>query len=109
MHRRQQAAASEAAYNQGGHQEAGRARLGHTRHQHRQHLELRKREKSMWLIVLEAMGAMLVLVFVVWWTMFSGRRGGELPPDEPQPPQPSQAAQAPQDVGERGGTKKLEG
>jgi hypothetical protein len=33
----------------------------------------------MWLIVLEAMGALAVLVFVVWWTMFSGRRHGELP------------------------------
>jgi hypothetical protein len=33
----------------------------------------------MWLIVLEALGALLVLVFVVWWTMFAGRRRGELP------------------------------
>ena len=35
-------------------------------------------QKLMWLIVLEAAGALAVLVFVVWWTMFSGRRGGEL-------------------------------
>lgn len=31
----------------------------------------------MWLIVLEALGALALLVFIVWWTMFSGRRGGE--------------------------------
>ena len=40
------------------------------------------------LIVLEAMGALLVLVFIVWWTMFSGRNKGE-PPNRPQPPDPS--------------------
>ncbi|WP_259372452.1 hypothetical protein [Ideonella azotifigens] len=28
-------------------------------------------------LVLEALGAGAVLVFVIWWTMFSGRRGGE--------------------------------
>jgi ABC-type transporter Mla subunit MlaD len=31
----------------------------------------------MWVILLEALGALLILVFIVWWTMFSGRRGGE--------------------------------
>ena len=31
------------------------------------------------LILLEALGALLLLVFIVWWTMFSGRRRGELP------------------------------
>jgi hypothetical protein len=31
----------------------------------------------MWLILLEAGLALALLVFVVWWTMFSGRRGGE--------------------------------
>ena len=33
----------------------------------------------MTLILLEALGAGLLLVFIVWWTMFSGRKGGELP------------------------------
>ena len=28
----------------------------------------------MWLLILEALGALGVLVFIVWWTMFSGRR-----------------------------------
>jgi hypothetical protein len=27
----------------------------------------------MWILVLEACGALLLLVFIVWWTMFSGR------------------------------------
>jgi hypothetical protein len=31
----------------------------------------------MWLIVLEALGAGLLLIFIVWWTMFAGRRKGE--------------------------------
>jgi hypothetical protein len=30
------------------------------------------------LIVLEALLALLLLVGIVWWTMFSGRKGGEL-------------------------------
>jgi hypothetical protein len=33
----------------------------------------------MGLIVLEALGALLLLVLIVWWTMFSGRKNGELP------------------------------
>jgi hypothetical protein len=34
------------------------------------------------LILLEALAALLALVLIVWWTMFSGRRNGELP-DQP--------------------------
>ena len=34
----------------------------------------------MLLILLEALLALLVLVGIVWWTMFSGRKGGEPPP-----------------------------
>ena len=38
------------------------------------------------LILLEALGALLALVLIVWWTMFSGRDNGELPqPDAEQP------------------------
>lgn len=46
----------------------------------------------MGLILLEALAAGILLVLIVWWTMFSGRKGGELPrPDEtdrtrPTPP-----------------------
>jgi hypothetical protein len=35
--------------------------------------------RVMTLLLLEALGALLLLVFIVWWTMFSGRRKGELP------------------------------
>ena len=30
------------------------------------------------LLLLEALGAMVVLIFIVWWTMFSGRKNGEM-------------------------------
>ena len=36
----------------------------------------------MWVILLEALGALAVLVFIVWWTMFSGRKKGERRDDE---------------------------
>jgi hypothetical protein len=41
----------------------------------------------MGLILLEALGALLLLVLIVWWTMFSGRKNGEprqqhLPPPD---------------------------
>ena len=39
----------------------------------------------MWLIMLEALGAGLLLVGIVWWTMFSGRKGDERPDDEELP------------------------
>lgn len=39
----------------------------------------------MTLLLLEALGALVLLVFIVWWTMFSGRRGGELPPEDDTP------------------------
>jgi len=32
----------------------------------------------MGLILLEAFGALVLLVFIVWWTMFSGRKSGEI-------------------------------
>jgi len=38
--------------------------------------------RTMWLILLEALGALLLLAFIVWWTMFSGRRRGEPPGSE---------------------------
>jgi hypothetical protein len=30
-------------------------------------------DPAMWLIVLEAILALLLFVFIVWWTMFHGR------------------------------------
>ena len=32
----------------------------------------------MTLLLLEALGALLIFIFIVWWTMFSGRKNGEL-------------------------------
>jgi hypothetical protein len=32
----------------------------------------------MTLLLLEALGALLIFVFIIWWTMFSGRNKGEL-------------------------------
>lgn len=44
----------------------------------------------MGLILLEALLALVVLVVIVWWTMFSGRKKGELkqPPHDGPPPAP---------------------
>ena len=36
----------------------------------------------MTLLLLEALAALVLLVFIVWWTMFSGRKNGELPEDK---------------------------
>jgi hypothetical protein len=40
----------------------------------------------MTLLLLEALGAGLLLVGIIWWTMFSGRKNGELPPDPADEP-----------------------
>lgn len=40
------------------------------------------------LILLEALLALIVLVAIVWWTMFSGRKRGELPQEEAAVPVP---------------------
>lgn len=46
----------------------------------------------MWLLLLEAFMAMMILVLIVWWTMFSGRK-----PD----PVNSEAPDAPDDAGRK--------
>ena len=33
----------------------------------------------MWLLMLEACTALFLLVFIVWWTMFHGRKPDQLP------------------------------
>jgi hypothetical protein len=40
----------------------------------------------MWMLILEALLAGGLFVFIVWWTMFAGRRQGERPPDRPGDP-----------------------
>ncbi len=49
----------------------------------------------MGLILLEALGAGIVLVLIVWWTMFSGRKGGELHDDAKADESPDQGNQPP--------------
>jgi hypothetical protein len=47
----------------------------------------------MWLLIVEALAALALLLGLVWWTMFSGRRRGErsadaepaAPDDKPDP------------------------
>jgi hypothetical protein len=56
-------------------------------------------EKIMVLLLLEALGALLLLVFIVWWTMFSGREKGELK-DRSAPSAPD-AAKAKEDEKEK--------
>ncbi len=51
----------------------------------------------MGLILLEAAGALAILIFIVWWTMFSGRKGGERP-TEPGDAAVEQAPVAPEQV-----------
>jgi len=50
------------------------------------------------LLVLEALGALALLLLIVWWTMFSGRERGELPAEpgpQPAPPPESDAKREP--------------
>lgn len=39
------------------------------------------KDRTMTLLLLEALGAGLILIGIIWWTMFSGRKNGELPRD----------------------------
>ncbi len=43
----------------------------------------------MGLILLEALGALVLLGVIVWWTMFAGRRRGEIA--DPAPPEEAPA------------------
>ncbi len=45
---------------------------------------------GMWLLILEALAALALLLFFVWWTMFSGRRADGRPAeaDDAAPPLP---------------------
>lgn len=62
--------------------------------------------QGMGLIVLEAALALAVLVFLIWWTMFSGRRGGEWHDEGADQAPEQRPEQAPDQSAERGGTRK---
>jgi hypothetical protein len=53
----------------------------------------------MWLLILEALIALALLIGMVWWVMFAGRRRGERnSPREPVEP-PTDPASEPTDKG----------
>jgi hypothetical protein len=41
----------------------------------------------MWLLLVEAGIALFLLFFIVWWTMFSGRKSTQPPAQKSLPPQ----------------------
>lgn len=41
----------------------------------------------MWLLMLEAGVALFLLVFIVWWTMFSGREPTKVTQQKSSPPE----------------------
>ncbi|GAB2727496.1 hypothetical protein GCM10027195_38220 [Comamonas sediminis] len=47
---------------------------------------VRKERVPMGLILLEALLALVILVAIVWWTMFAGRKKGEIVSKDEQPP-----------------------
>jgi len=49
-------------------------------------------EKSMWLLMLEAGVALFLLVFIVWWTAFSGKKPNQ-PPQQKSSPSKNEAQQ----------------
>jgi hypothetical protein len=57
-----------------------------------QAIEESGRSRCMVLLLLEALGAGVLLVLIVWWTMFSGRKNGEIvhKSEEKQPPTPKE-------------------
>jgi hypothetical protein len=46
----------------------------------------------MTLLLLEALGAGLILIGIIWWTMFSGRKNGEIADADPAPDAAAPAA-----------------
>ena len=55
----------------------------------------------MTLLLLEALGAGLILIGIIWWTMFSGRKNGELREADPDPEADTSVASAPESQQEK--------
>ncbi len=49
----------------------------------------------MLVILLEALAALALLLLIVWWTMFSGRKKGELPGQHDAPAEDEATADRP--------------
>ncbi|MGH8806453.1 MAG: hypothetical protein ACREX0_01075 [Noviherbaspirillum sp.] len=45
----------------------------------------------MWLLMLEAGVALFLLVFIVWWTAFSGKKPAQPPQQKSLPPKEDEA------------------
>ena len=43
----------------------------------------------MWILVIEAVAALFLLVFIVWWTMYSGKKPLPGPREQVQAPEPT--------------------
>ncbi len=61
----------------------------------------------MTLLLLEALGAGLLFIGIIWWTMFSGRKNGELPQDTATPTPPMSPVQAPSELAAHTESKAL--
>jgi len=44
------------------------------------------RIRAMWLLFVEAGMALFLLIFIVWWTMFAGKKPTRPPAQKPLPP-----------------------
>lgn len=53
-----------------------------------------QRKRFMLEILLEALLALVLLLAIVWWTMFSGRKSGELPADRQAAAEPVEERQS---------------
>jgi hypothetical protein len=49
----------------------------------------------MWLLFVEAGIALFLLVFIVWWTMFAGKKPTHPPAQKPLPPKEDASDQTP--------------
>ncbi|MET3134858.1 cytoskeletal protein RodZ [Oxalobacteraceae bacterium GrIS 1.11] len=47
----------------------------------------------MWVLMLEAVFAFFLFVFIVWWTMFSGQKPNRAPPSKQPSDQPADKAE----------------
>ncbi|MDO8306490.1 hypothetical protein [Herminiimonas sp.] len=46
----------------------------------------------MWMLFAEAGIALFLLIFIVWWTMYSGQKPAQPPAQKPLPPKDDEAA-----------------
>jgi cytoskeletal protein RodZ len=52
----------------------------------------------MWLLILEATAAFFIFAFIIWWTMFSGRKPEHFEPEKKSEKDLSKTKSVPQDA-----------